>query len=388
MKKVNLNDLIEHIELNQERLLSFLPKKLRLYFEKIELNERGILIYGPRGVGKTTFLLSRMPEDFLYFSADNPLISSVSLYELGNKAFLKGYRGIIVDEVHFINKWSQHVKALYDAFPNKSIWLSDSSSLILRVGSFDLSRRFLKIHVPLLSFREFVHLKSDITFPIIDPFNYKKGEISDIVKKYNVLKFFNDYTSQGTRPIFLEGNFQEKMKNILEKTLYNDLPFFLPTIKDSYLRLMSAVIGLLVSSKVPTLNVESMCKNWGVGKEKFYQLLELLRATDVVNIIRKPHDKKVYSKGEKIFMYDPSFYHVYNGELGNFREAYVAFALGEIEPVYTSPEERECDFIWKGKKIEVGGKHKKAKSSDYILSDELDFPVKNRVPLWMLGLMR
>ena len=385
---MNINDLVKHIELNQERLLSFIPQKLRLYFRNLNLVERGILVYGPRGVGKTTLLLSKMPENFLYLSADNPLVSSVSLYELGNSIFLKGYDGLIIDEVHFINKWSQHVKALYDAFPNKKIWISDSSSLILRMGSFDLSRRFLRIHVPLLSFREYIHLKDGIEFPIIDPFNYKKGEISNIVKNCNVISLFNSYISQGTRPIFLEGNFKEKMKNILEKTLYSDLPFFLPTIKDSYLRLVKAVVGLLVSSKIPTLNVEKMCKNWGVGKEKLYQLLEILQEIEVVNIIRKPHDKKVHSKGEKIFLYDPSLYHIYNGEIGTAREAYVALAFGEKHQIYASSHETDCDFIWQGKKIEIGGRHKNPKNSDYVVSDELDLPVRNRIPLWMLGLMR
>ena len=385
---MNINDLIEHLELNQERLLSFLPKKLRLYFNKIKLNERGILVYGPRGVGKTTLLLSKMPKNFLYLSADNPLISSVSLYELGNSIFLKGYDGMIIDEVHFINKWSQHVKALYDAFPSKKIWISDSSSLILRMGAFDLSRRFLRIHLPLLSLREFVYLKDGIELPIIDPFDYRKDKISDIVRNYNVLSLFNSYISEGTRPLFLEGNFKEKMKNILEKTLYSDLPFFLPTIKDSYLRLVNAIIGLLASSKIPTINVEKMCKNWSVGKEKLYQLLEVLKEIEIVNIIRKPHDKKVYSKGEKIFLHDPSFYYIYEGEIGNSREAYVAFALGEKSQIYASLNESDCDFIWNGKKIEVGGKHKKPKHSDYVVSDELDLPVGNRIPLWMLGLMR
>lgn len=385
---MDLIDLIEHLELNQERLTSFLPEKLRPYLKKLETDERGILFYGPRGVGKTTFLLSKTHRNFLYLSGDNPLVSSVSLYELGNKIFLKGYDGIIVDEIHFVNNWTQHVKSLYDSFPDKKIWLSDSSSLILRMGTFDLSRRFLKIHVPLLSFREFCYLKSDIELPVIDPFNFEKEKINEMIRNYKIIHLFNEYLSTGTRPLFLEGNFDEKMLNILEKTLYQDIPFFLQTIKDSYLRLMNAVVGLLVTSKIPTLNVESLCKDWSIGKEKLYQLLEVLKETEIINIIRKFNDKKAYSKGEKIFMHDPSFYYILDGEVGNAREAYVSSTLGEFEKIYASRDERECDFLWKNKKIEVGGKNKKQKQSDYVLSDELDLPVKNRIPLWMLGLMR
>ncbi len=34
--------------------------------------------------------------------------------------------------------------------------------------------------------------------------------IDDYVKNYNVIRLFNIYISEGTRPIFLEGNFQKK----------------------------------------------------------------------------------------------------------------------------------------------------------------------------------
>ena len=63
-------------------------------------------------------------------------------------------------------------------------------------------------------------------------------------------------------------------------------------------------------------------------------------------------------------------------------------ALGEKHQIYASSHETDCGFIWQGKKIEIGGRHKNPKNSDYVVSDELDLPVRNRIPLWMLGLMR
>jgi predicted AAA+ superfamily ATPase len=97
----------------------------------------------------------------LYLSADNPLIAIKGLWEIGNTAFLAGYDGIIVDEVHYAKDWSSALKSLYDAFPDKSVYASDSSSFILRSGIADLSRRFSSVQIPQLSFREYLFLKKE-----------------------------------------------------------------------------------------------------------------------------------------------------------------------------------------------------------------------------------
>ena len=62
-----------------------------------------------------------------------------------------GYEGVIIDEIHYASNWSIHLKALYDDYPGKIIWISDSSSLVLRDGKADLSRRYVAIQMPLMS---------------------------------------------------------------------------------------------------------------------------------------------------------------------------------------------------------------------------------------------
>jgi hypothetical protein len=110
------------------------------------------MLTGPRGVGKTTYLLHHaqklletQQERLLYLSADNPTLGNEGLYEIVTSIFLAGYSGVIIDEVHFAKDWSIHLKALYDDFPNHRLWISDSSSLCLRMGKGDLSRRFVHI---------------------------------------------------------------------------------------------------------------------------------------------------------------------------------------------------------------------------------------------------
>ena len=388
---MDMIEIIERLESRKERMVSALPEKKRLYFEKLEKieNERGILLYGPRGVGKTTYLLFNAKKyNFFYVSGDDPLLSQISLYNLGERIFLEGFNGLIIDEVHFLNNWSLQIKSLYDSFPDKKIWISDSSSIILRKGIADLSRRFIKVRMPLLSFREYIHLATGVKIDEIEsPFTFDREYIVSLTKDIEVLKLFKEYSSSGTRPFFLEGNFSEKMKNVLEKTLYNDIPYFLESVRDNHLRLMNAIISYLLYSKIPTINVDSMCKEWGVGKPKLYELMRVMEESELINIVYKERNFKVNSKGDKIFPSDPSYYYIYDGEIGNFREAFVVFALKEKGNVYSIKNEKDGDFIFNGIKIEVGGKNKKRKNSEFVIRDDLDLPIRNKIPLWVLGLL-
>jgi len=74
---------------------------------------RAVVLTGPRGVGKTTFLLYHINKKrILYLSADSPIIAGISLYDLVKGIFLIGYEGVIIDEVHFAKEWSLHVKGI------------------------------------------------------------------------------------------------------------------------------------------------------------------------------------------------------------------------------------------------------------------------------------
>ncbi|MCD6189681.1 MAG: hypothetical protein J7J97_05795, partial [Thermococcus sp.] len=97
--------------------------------------------------------------------------------------------------------------------------------------------------------------------------------------------------------------------------------------------------------------------------------------------------EKPYSKGAKIFFSDPVFYYVFEGEVGNFREAFTVFTLREKGRIWAAKDEKEADFIFDGIKLEVGGRKKRIKSCDFVIRDDIDLPLKNAIPLWMLGML-
>jgi predicted AAA+ superfamily ATPase len=208
------------------------------------------------------------------------------LSDLAVAAFAEGFEGLTIDEVHHAPDWSMHVKSVCDSYPNRRIWLSDSSSLILRSGAADLSRRFPKLDLPFLSFREYLFLKQGIQLPKFDPFTSLPSSFESALKAWNFMGLFKEYQKEGFRPIFQEGDYRQKLLGIIEKSIYVDVPFFSLQTRENHLRLMNAIMGHLASTPIPTVNVSSLSTDWSIGKEKLYELLEIMEHIGLINTIR------------------------------------------------------------------------------------------------------
>jgi hypothetical protein len=185
------------------------------------------------------------------------------------------------------------------------------------------------------------------------------------------------------------------MLAVLDKTLYSDVPFFLPNITDGNLRLMKAIVGTLAASAFPRLQVRSLCADWGIGAEKLYQILNVMESVGVLRIVRTENDIKAKSAGDKLFFADPSFYSVLRGNPGTAREALVAALCADAGwSVETARDDATGDFVITKRtendlrklKIEVGGSSKKIKHADFVIRDDIDYPATNAVPMWLLGM--
>jgi predicted AAA+ superfamily ATPase len=85
-----MNKFVHGLESKTQELMAEIPTTIRPWSLNHDLGQdRRALIAGPRGVSKTTFLLSQAKkhQQTLYFSADHPKANSVSLYSLGEENF-------------------------------------------------------------------------------------------------------------------------------------------------------------------------------------------------------------------------------------------------------------------------------------------------------------
>lgn len=397
----SLGSLIDQLYLIQKRLVEQTPTPLRPWIAEQKLRtsqHRARLIYGPRGIGKTSYLLHQTQQhDGLYLSMDHPLVSGVSIYDLITEAQGRGISHFYLDEVQYHQSWSRDLKALYDSFPSISFIASGSNSLLLSTGVDDISRRVLGVSMPYLSFREYLVLRGYSLYPMLDPWQPDQKLVKEILSTLPLLKLFEDYMTYGFRPIFLEGTDQygQKLLQILQKTMTNDIPFLLDRMGVNYLRVMQSILGFLSRSDIPRIQVNALCNQWNIGKEKLYQLVHAMEESGLIHVIRKKHDYASQSVGAKVFFSDPSTYRVLGGSVGTNREAFVATSfLSMGYSVWATSKEEQGDFIIEPALgsghtssfiIEVGGLKKERKQADYVVRYGLDYPISNTIPCWILG---
>lgn len=354
------------------------------------LKDVSLLLYGPRGVGKTTFLVREAKaRGAVYLSMDHPALANLSVYNVAEALFQRGVMQVYLDEIHYATHWSEDLKALYDAWPNRSIWASGSDSLLLSSGIGDLSRRYIGIAMPFLSFREFLVLKGYQDFGVRDPFSTDTAWVSDVMAAGNILGLFETYLSSGLRPLFMEGEdrYAARILQVVQKTLEADIPRIVAIVAQNHFSLMNAVLGYLSQTTIPLVQVNSLCREWNVGKEKLYALLQAMEQTGLIRIVRKSSDHAARSIGAKLFLADPSLYPALSGKEGNAREAFVACALHSAgHRVYAARDEEEADFLVDDSfLIEIGGSRKPRKKANFVIRDGADYPVPGVIPLWMMG---
>lgn len=136
---------------------------------------RVILLYGLRGVGKTTMLAQLYLKLIGEVSGERILYASVDeIKMLGYrlKDVFESYEHIIgerleelreptiflLDEVHYDEEWDLALKVAYDRARNLMIVATGSSAIELKLST-DLARRAKRFHITPLTFTEYLLLK-------------------------------------------------------------------------------------------------------------------------------------------------------------------------------------------------------------------------------------
>jgi predicted AAA+ superfamily ATPase len=398
--------MIDPLKEKQQRLVKQVKHNIeytREAFEYLNNPEKMVGLIGSRGVGKTTLLLQYISlfdmDEALYFSADDLLVLNYGIYEIVDEFYALGGRVVAIDEVHRFKNWSQHLKNIYDSFPDLIIRISGSSMLNILYESHDLSRRLVLKEVKRLSFREYLILKEKIvleayTFEEILK-NHRKIS-SEITQKHpKVLKYFRDYLEVGCYPYGIEGSFfSEKLFNALEKIIYEDIPS-LNKIKYEQLAVFKKLIFIIVSAKVPyKVSVDALAKELGISEPTLYVYFDILNKTGIFNSVKK-YSKKISRKPDKLLFDNTNILNAYakeykiETEIGTIRETFFASCFGDDLRLYYSDigDFRVDKYIF-----EVGGKNKTFKQieniEDSFLVVDVDFTTHSRkIPLWVFGLM-
>lgn len=392
-------------QLNDQLLSLTSTDFVRSIMEDIPWDERLVSIRGSRGVGKTTLLLQYQKLHYginnrkaLYVSLEGAYFTRNSLVDFARQFYLQGGERLFLDEVHNYPNWSREIKEIYDFYPMLKIVFTGSSLLQILNADADLSRRCLNYTMQGLSFREYLKFYHDIDVPrysLQDILNDNASICSAIFRQFRPMEFFNDYLTQGYYPFRKESpeRYPMKVENLVDVILNIELPK-LCGVDISKVRNLKALLVVMASNVPMLVDVSKLSTMIGLSRMSTLAYLQYLHRAALIRLLYSDDlSVKKMQKPDKILLENSNLLPVLSLEkpnLGTMRETFFCNQLGYKHQIeYT----RQGDFLIDHKlTFEIGGKSKDGKQvaqteNSYIAADDMEFPVGNKLPLWLFGLM-
>jgi len=420
---------IKNLFENQLIILNQFQKK-RIYWRKIfntfVLNNKITGIVGPRGVGKTTFLLhtalsnGALEGQALFISADHIYFLEHSILDLVDQLYKETeVKLLCIDEIHKQPNWQQVLKNIADIYGGGGfkILFTGSSVIDIVYGKIDLSRRVTLHELYGFSFREYLEFYLDISLPVIENINtlfLQHTQLAqDLISKMpsNFLWHFKKYLTEGYYPFYseLETTYEKAQAthNMALKTIYEDIAI-LHALKTPSLLVIEQLYKYSLSMTSGELNINKLANalNKDFSSVETYLnflvqagLLQFLYAKQIgKGVLKKP--VKFYPENTNLiyasFLNQPP-----ENFIGQVRETFV---MNQMKILRQSIFYSEIgDFQIEDFLLEVGGKNKTTKQlqavknqnqnqnqnkkQGYVLADGILTGLKNTVPLYLLGFL-
>ena len=376
----------------------------RYLYEKINWDNKLIVIKGAKGVGKTTMLLQHILRTFedkqkaLYASLDHIWFANHSILDLAEYHYTHGGTHLFLDEVHKYKGWQQEIKNIYDSYPHLNIIVTGSSMLKLEeslVG--DLSRRHRQYTLEGLSFREYLMLEQVATLPVLTLEEVLQDHFmkaSQITSKIKVLQHFEKYLESGYYPFYREegDGFFDRLQQVIDTITTSEIPSVSNIEYDSVYK-AKQLLAILAERTPYTLNISSLCNTMQSSRNNVLKLIDLMdKAALVRRLYSVDNGMNLLTKPEKILFYNTNLMYCLTPQVdsGTMRETYFASQIGLNHKMYMP---NQGDLVVDGKWLfEVGGKGKgfsqiKDIQNSFVVSDDMEIGHGNKIPLWLFGLL-
>lgn len=403
---------MEYLLREQQRLLDAVTPTKRYLYKQIDWEARCIGVLGARGTGKTTLMLQRIkaayPSDgkALYVSVDSPYFAARQLLDFALEFHQMGGEALFLDEIHKYADWSVHIKSIFDALPNLKLVFSGSSLLQIAQQKGDLSRRAIIYNLHGLSLREylnFVHKRDDPAYPLDLLLTDHQRIATEMCRHIKPLKELRDYLQGGYYPFFLEGAalYKFKLREVINQILEVDLPL-VNRIEPRQISKIKKLLYLLATSVPFVPNMAKLAEATDISRPRLYEYLEKLQDAKLINLVRSQgRGYEVLTKPDKILLDNGNLMFAITHEVntGALRELFFVNQLRNAQNLHphlldqTVELAASGDFMVNGQlTFEVGGKKKGFKqiagvAHAYVVADDLEVGFKNKLPLWVFGLL-
>ncbi|MBN2805916.1 MAG: ATP-binding protein [Prolixibacteraceae bacterium] len=374
----------------------------RYLYNKIDWNAQLSIIIGMRGVGKTTLMLQYAKENLpfnestIYISLDDIFFSSNTLIDFVEEFHKRNGKYLLIDEVQKYEGWSREIKLIYDNFPEIKMLVSGSFAIGILKGEGDLSRRGIIHRLQGMSFREYVNFKYGLDLPVVKLQDLIESPLEiafSINEKIKPIKLFEDYLLSGHYPFSVgdEKNFNQRMMQVVNTIIETDLPSVHRIDYNAVLK-MKRLLAIIAESVPFKPNVKKLAEKLTLSRDTLLKYFQLLASADIIILLfSSTKGISALNKPEKVYLNNPNLAFLFAKtatDIGNLRET---FFINQLQGLFNVEYPEQGDFLVDGKYLfEVGGKNKSArqiagKENAFVVSDNIELPVGDKIPLWMFG---
>ncbi|HNY44932.1 MAG: ATP-binding protein [Bacteroidales bacterium] len=376
--------------------------KLRYLYSDIDWNERCIALIGAKGAGKTTLLLQHIKMNFankkeaaLFVSLDNTWFAKHTIFDLADEFYMNGGTHLFLDEIHHYPNWAIEIKNIYDSFPKLKIVFTGSSLLQIYKSTVDLSRRVVYEVLECLSFREFLNFEKVGDFPVLslEEILENHQEIAfQITENVKIIPLFKKYLKNGYYLFYREGlkKYERKLQEAINNVIDVDISAIENIGFESRYKLKRLLATL--AALVPyTPNITELAKTIDTNRNNTLKYLTLLANAKMLNLVS--YENKTIgdlTKPDKILLNNTNLSYLYgNTNIGSMRETFFVNQVSAVENLVLA---RNGDFMVNDYIFEIGGKNKtynqiKDIPNSFIVADNIEIGHKNKIPLWLFGML-
>lgn len=389
------------LTISERKLQASLPESVRYLMEKIDWNQRLIMILGHRGVGKTTLILQKLKsvtEKKVYLGLDDFYFEENRLILLIEELYQLGYRHFYLDEAHRYAHWSTDLKSIFDTYDDAFFVVSGSSILELKKGTADLSRRAAVYHLAGLSFREYIGIEKNENLSLIslseilENHHRVSDELSD---RFDIPKLFEQYMHFGYYPFSRMGTelYYSRLLETTHLVLEMDIGPF-EEISYKTIRSMKKLLYIISESVPFTPNISKLAEKLETSRNTVLKILDMLQQAQILNLLyQSVHGISFLQKPEKIYLQNPNLAFALSSSepnVGNLRET---FFMNQMQVSHQVTLPKFGDFMVDDQYVfEIGGPNKTAQQiqgipNAYLALDQIKIGSGNKIPLWLFGFL-
>ena len=372
----------------------------RSLMERIDWSHRMIGIRGPRGVGKTTFLLQYARSHFdpqlqqcLYISMNNFYFQGRGLVDFAEDFVHYGGRVLIVDQVFKQPNYAHDLVECYNRFERLHIIYAISSVMPPESEDQHELDRISDVYVLHgFSFREFVNSQTGLNlrpFSLQEVLDNHEQILKSILPKVRPWNYFQDYLHHGYYPFFLEThNFTEQLLKSINMMIEVDI-LFIKQIDLKYLARIKKLLYLLGMEGITAPNVTKLANEIGTSRATVMNYIKDLEEARLINLVYKKGEE-FPKKPVQIMIHNTNLLYAISSRTAEEQEVMEKFFTNSVWRHHTvAKSKRTGQYIIDGHIINVCEKNRRVKQQEgaYYARYNSEVGHDRDIPLWLFGFL-